>query len=203
MLGLPAGAVYAVVGALAAVENVFPPVPADTAVAVGAFLTTGGRISLGAIFGITWAANVSSAVAVYLAGRTVGRSFFQGRLGQRLLRPDALVRLEHLYARYGVWGILISRCIPGLRAVVPPFAGVAGLSAWKAIPPLAVASAVWYGTLSVLAATLVREVDEIVRLIRQVNVIGGVVGGVLVAAGIVGAWQWRRRRREKHEDAES
>ena len=47
LLGLPPTAVYAVIGILAGVENIFPPVPADTAVAIGAFLSTGGAISAG------------------------------------------------------------------------------------------------------------------------------------------------------------
>ncbi len=194
LLGLPPTAVYAVIGILAGVENIFPPVPADTAVAIGAFLSTGGIISAQAVFATTWIANVSSAIMVYVAGRTVGRQFFRGRLGQRLLNPAAMVRLELLYGKYGMWGIFLSRFLPGLRAVVPPFAGIANLGAWRTIFPMVVASGLWYGTLTFVAATAVRELDQIARFIRSLNVAGAIaVGVVIVGVGL--AFWWRRRKK--------
>ena len=200
LLGLPPTAVYTVIGVLAGVENVFPPVPADTAVAIGAFLSTGGRVSVQAVFAVTWIANVAGAILVYAAGRTIGRPFFQGRLGRRLLNPGAMVRLEVLYRNYGTWGIFVSRFIPGLRAVVPPFAGVANLTTLRVVLPLAVASGLWYGVLTFVAATAVREIDEIIEFARRLSLAGIVTGGALVAV-VVFAWR-RRRRRRLAEDGE-
>ncbi len=200
LLGLPPTAVYTIIGVLAGVENVFPPVPADTAVAIGAFLSTGGRISAQAVFAVTWIANVAGAVAVYAAGRTIGRPFFQGRLGRRLLNPGAMVRLELLYRNYGMWGIFVSRFVPGLRAVVPPFAGVANLSTLRVVLPLVVASGLWYGVLTFVAVTAVREIDEILEFARRLSVAGVVSAGALVAV-VVFAWR-RRRRRRLAEDSE-
>lgn len=200
LLGLPPTAVYTIIGVLAGVENVFPPVPADTAVAIGAFLSAGGRISVQAVFAVTWIANVAGAIMVYAAGRIIGRPFFQGRLGRRLLNPGAMVRLELLYRNYGTWGIFVSRFIPGLRAVVPPFAGVANLGALRVVLPLAVASGLWYGVLTFVAATAVREIDEIIEFARRLSLAGIVSAGALVAV-VVFAWR-RRRRRRSAEDGE-
>ena len=200
LLGLPPTAVYTIIGVLASVENVFPPVPADTAVAIGAFLSTGGRISAQAVFAVTWIANVVGAIMVYAAGRTIGRPFFQGRLGRRLLNPGAMVRLELLYRNYGMWGIFVSRFIPGLRAVIPPFAGVANLGTLRVVLPLVVASGLWYGVLTFVAATAVREIDEIIEFARRLSLAGIVSAGALVAV-VVFAWR-RRRRRRLAEDGE-
>ena len=200
LLGLPPTAVYTIIGVLAGVENVFPLVPADTAVAIGAFLSTGGHISAQAVFAVTWVANVAGAIAVYAAGRTIGRPFFQGRLGRRLLNPGAMVRLELLYRNYGMWGIFVSRFVPGLRAVVPPFAGVANLGALRVVLPLVVASGLWYGVLTFVAATAVREIDGILEFARRLSVAGVVSAGALVAV-VVFAWR-RRRRRRLAEDGE-
>ena len=200
LLGLPPTAVYTIIGVLAGVENVFPPVPADTAVAIGAFLSAGGRISAQAVFAVTWIANVVGAIMVYAAGRTIGRPFFQGRLGRRLLNPGAMVRLELLYRNYGTWGIFVSRFIPGLRAVVPPFAGVANLGALRVVLPLVVASGLWYAALTFVAATAVREIDEIIEFARRLSLAGIVSAGALVAV-VVFAWR-RRRRRRLAEDGE-
>jgi membrane protein DedA with SNARE-associated domain len=194
LLGLPPAAVYAVVGALAAVENVFPPVPADTAVALGAFLSAGGTISAWSIFFVTWVANVSSAAAVYVAARTVGRPFFRGRTGGRLLRPTALARIERLYGRHGTWAIFLSRFIPGVRAVVPPFAGVAGLGAVRALAPVAVASGLWYGALTFLAALTIRNVGQIATVIGGLNRVA-VVGASVVLVVVATVLLARRRAR--------
>lgn len=190
---LPPGAVYTAIGALAAAENVFPPVPADTAVALGAFLSAGGRISATAVFLVTWVANVATATSVYLAGRTVGRSFFRGRIGRRLLHPRRLARLEALYQRYGSWGIFASRFIPGVRGVVPPFAGVARLSFWRSVPPMALASGIWYGALTFAAATLVTRLDDVVALVSHFNLIA--LSAAIAVIALVALTWWRRRAR--------
>lgn len=162
-------AVYIVIGALAATENVFPPVPADTVVALGVFLSHFGEISASVVFAVTWTTNVGAAAAVYVAARTLGRSFFTGRLGRRLLRPRALGRLEDLYKRHGVWGIFVSRFIPGVRAVVPPFAGIAGLGAARALIPMALASAIWYGAITIAVVLLATRLSDVARLLAGLN----------------------------------
>jgi membrane protein DedA with SNARE-associated domain len=194
--------VYTVIGVLAGVENVFPPVPADTAVALGAFLSNAGTVSATSVFLITWSANVTTAASVYLAGRSLGRSFFTGRLGRRLLDRPRLERLERLYRDHGSWGIFVSRFIPGVRAVVPPFAGVAGLGAWRAIAPMAVASAIWYGVLTYVAATVARSLDDLLRLVGRLNWTVAAIALVAVAAAVSGMLVGRRRRRARLQDQE-
>lgn len=180
------------IGGLAGVENFFPPVPADTAVALGAFLSQFGDISAPTVFAVTWIANVASAATTYVASRTFGRRFFAGRVGRRILRPGAIERIERLYHRYGTWGVFFSRFIPAVRAVVPPFAGIAKLGAVRTIVPLAAASAIWYGTLTFVIATLASRLEDVGRLVGQVNAVALVAVGVMVVAAVViGRW-WRR-----------
>ncbi len=192
LLEVPPGPLYTMVAVLAAIENIIPPVPADTAVALGAFLSVGGMISANMVFAVTWGANVASAIAVYVAARHLGRPFFKGRIGRRLLKPRNLARLERVYDRYGNWGIFLSRFIPGARAVVAPFAGIAGLKAVRTVIPLALASAIWYGALIFVVATFVREIDQIAGLVRGINRTGLSVGAVALV-GVV-AWLLLRRR---------
>lgn len=189
---MPSGLLYLVVALLAFVENVFPPVPADTAVALGAFLSGEGRVSAPLIFGITWVCNVTGAAGMYLFARHVGRAFLRGRLGSRILKPAAVQRLETLYDRYGLWGIFFSRFIPGVRAVVPPFAGIARLSAPKALIPTAVASAIWYGTLTILVSRYVGEIHDVVRFMDRFSMWTWIVVGALVAV-VAGILVMRRR----------
>jgi membrane protein DedA with SNARE-associated domain len=196
--------VYLLIGALAAVENVFPPVPADTVVALGAFLSHFGAISAALVFAVTWAANVGSAAAVYVAARTLGRSFFRGPVGRRLLRPRALERLEHLYHRHGTWGIFFSRFIPGVRAVVPPFAGVAHLGWARALLPAAAASGIWYGAITVSVVVAANHLEDLGRLLAGVNRVA--LALALAAAAAAAALVVLRRRQARahtHEPDEA
>jgi membrane protein DedA with SNARE-associated domain len=198
LLHLPGPAVYLVLAGLAAAENIFPPVPADTAVAIGAALSVGGNVTVWGVFLVTWGANVASATLVYAAARTVGRKFFRGPLGRRLVRREALARIERLYDRHGTWAIFVSRFIPGVRAVVPAFAGVANLDAARALLPVLVASALWYGTLTFAAATLVENVAAIGDLLAKLHR-GALAAALVMVAAAAGAFALRRRGRRRTE----
>ena len=154
---------------LALVENVFPPLPADTAVALGAFLSGRGVLDARTVFGIGWAANVGGATAVYWLGRRYGREFFKGRVGKKLLPEPVLAHIAAQYHRHGTYGIFLSRLLPVWRAVVPPFAGIAGLSPARTLIPLAVASALWYAALTFLVATLGANFDDVLHVLDRMN----------------------------------
>src|SRR5690348_2948668 len=82
--------------------------------------------------------------------RRYGRAFFQGRIGRKLLPESVLTHIAVQYRRHGSYGIFFSRLLPVWRAVVPPFAGIAGVSPVRALAPLALASGLWYGGLTFL-----------------------------------------------------
>lgn len=183
---LPPGPLYGLIAILAAVENVIPPVPADTAVALGAFLAGRGVLDPWLVFGVTWSANVLTAAAVYLLARRYGRAFFQGRLGRRLVSAATLAGIGRAYERHGGYGIFASRLLPVWRGLVPPFAGIAGLSPARTLLPVALASALWYGGLIFLVATLGTNLEAVLAALRRVNVVLGVLAvGLLIAVGVL------------------
>ena len=83
------------IGVLAALENVFPVVPADSTVALGAFLAGRGTLHAGVVFGLTWSANVAGGAAVYWLARRYGRDFFKRRAGRRLLPASVLAHIDN------------------------------------------------------------------------------------------------------------
>ncbi len=147
LAGLPTAPTYLALMLLSALENVFPPVPADTAVALGAFLAQRGEVSAVLIGVSCWAANMATATAVYALARARGRAFFSSGWRARLLPSEAIDALAEAYARHGVAGIFVTRFLPGLRAAVMPFAGIAGVPPLEALGPAAAASALWYAFL--------------------------------------------------------
>jgi membrane protein DedA with SNARE-associated domain len=190
---LPPGPLYGLIAALAAVENVFPPVPADTAVALGAFLAGRGVMDPWLVFGVTWTANVGSAAAVYGLARRHGRALFQGVLGRRLFSDATIARIEEQYRRHGPWGIFLSRLLPVWRGLVMPFAGIARVPPWRALAPLALASGVYYGALTFLVTTLGTNLETVLRVVGRANVVLAVVAAALLLAAAL--WTLRRLKR--------
>jgi membrane protein DedA with SNARE-associated domain len=190
---LPPGPLYALITALAAVENVFPPVPADAAVALGAFLAGRGVMNPWVVFVLTWSANVGSGAAVYGLARRHGRDVFRGLLGRRLFSDAVVARIEERYRRHGGYAIFVSRLLPVWRGVVMPFAGIARVPPTRAIVPLALASGLYYGTLTLCVATLGTNLDQVLRVVGRVNVVLGAAAGAL--ALVLAIWIVRRLKR--------
>jgi membrane protein DedA with SNARE-associated domain/uncharacterized tellurite resistance protein B-like protein len=189
--------VYAVLALLAAVENVVPPVPSDAAVALGAFLSHRGVTTFVAVFLVTWVSNLLGAAGVYFVARRYGRRLFASPTGRRLLAPRSLAIIEREYLRFGIIGIFISRFLPGIRAVVPPFAGLVGLGAFRTLAPMGLASAIWYGGITMVGALIGSEWERISALIASVNRTLFIATLVLAAAAAV--WYLLRRRQRGRE----
>jgi membrane protein DedA with SNARE-associated domain/uncharacterized tellurite resistance protein B-like protein len=190
-------AVYGVLALLAAVENVVPPVPSDAAVALGAFLTHRGLTTPVMVFLVTWTANLLGAAGVYFLAHRYGPRLFATGTGRRLLAPRSLAVIERVYMRFGVAGIFLSRFLPGVRAVVPPFAGLVNLGWTRTMVPMGVASAIWYGGITLLGAVLGAEWERILQVLAGINRSLAIVAvGAALAAG---AWIWLGRRRRQRE----
>jgi membrane protein DedA with SNARE-associated domain len=187
---------YLVLLALSALENVFPPVPADTAVALGAFLARRGEVSVVPLAALCWLANLASAASTYALGRRHGRGFFRDGWGRKLMPPEVLAALEEAYSRWGTAGIFLSRFLPGVRAAVPPFAGVAGLPAARALVPAALASAIWYALLAFAGYQVAENWEAVKALVADANRVLGIAALVLAAAAAV----WLRRRSRRRPD---
>lgn len=190
----PPVVVYVLLGLGTAAENIFPPVPSDTFVLVGAVLAEEGFLRYSTVFLVAWAGNVGLALAVYAAGRRYGRAIFDTRWGKWLLRPHQLRRLAEFYDRYGTWTVLFSRFFPVFRVLVPAFAGISRLGGWRTGLPLAAASAVWYAILLAAGGLAARNLPRIIELASRVNWTLWAVAAALAAA--VGYWWWKGRHPE-------
>lgn len=191
--GLPVAVLYPTLTVLAALENVFPPLPTDTVVALGTWLAARGHGSALLAFAGTWAGNVAGAAAMYLVGRRHGAGWIHRRF-PALANARGEERLRHLYGRYGIPALVVSRFIPGVRALVPPFAGALKVPAPSAIAAIAFASAIWYGFISYVAYRAGTDWDALTRKIAHSSRVSAIAGAAIVAAGIV-VWLVRRRSR--------
>jgi len=198
MDGLPESGVYAVLWVGAAVENFVPAVPADSFVALGGFLAgaqIGGVEGLWVFLG-TWVFNAGGALLIYALSARYGRPFFESGIGRRLLRPHQMDRVAGFYDRWGTPAIFLSRFLPGIRAVVPVFAGTTHQPWSRVVPPIVVASALWYGGLVQLGMVAGRNLALLERLLGSIN--RWLAGVAIILGALIALW-WLRTRRVPDE----
>jgi membrane protein DedA with SNARE-associated domain len=191
--GLPAAVLYLVMALAAAAENVFPPLPTDMVVAFGSWIAARGSGSALGAFLTAWLGNVAGAAGMYVVGRRHGAGWLR-RHFPVMANAENEARLRAMYARYGVLALVVSRFLPGVRALVPPFAGALRLPAAAAIGATAVASAVWYGAISYLAFTAGADWAVVSRAIARSGRVAAIAAAVVVAAIALIVLLRRRRR---------
>lgn len=191
---IPPFLLYLIIGVGAAVENFIPPVPADTFVLFGAFLAARGRAEPWLVFASTWIANVGSAMAVYWLAGKFGPAFFRTSFGHWLLHPRQLERVAGFYARWGTPAIFLSRFLPALRAMVPVFAGISLVRPARVLPPLACASAIWYGVLVYFGAAAGRNWQAILNVFERTSAVLFWIAVILITLVVVWWWKTRRQR---------
>jgi membrane protein DedA with SNARE-associated domain len=190
---LPVGALYASLALVAAIENIFPPVPADTVVAFGSFLAARGHGTALGAFLATWVGNVSGAMLMYALGRHFGADWLEARMARRG-GSEMTGRLEKMYGKYGLTAIFMSRFLPGIRAIVPPFAGALRIPPLRAGVMIAVASAIWYGTVTIVAYNLGENWEKATATLGGYQRAAAIAVAAIALIGLA-VWAVRRRRR--------
>lgn len=195
LVSLPLGMLYPILGFTAALENVFPPFPSDVVVAFGSFLVAQGhRGTLLGVLAVTWFGNVVGAMVVYVLGRRFGAARLERRLaGKHAESVDR--RLHALFDRFGMPAVFVSRFVPGVRGVVPAYAGALRLPVPRVVLMIATASAIWYGLITWLAFRVGSDWERLRDMVARYSTTAAIAGIVLLGGGIALWWLARHRRR--------
>lgn len=193
LLTLPQSTLLPIMALLAAAENIFPPIPADVLIALGAFIAARSDASpipafLAVLFG-----NVAGAMAMYAAGRRFGAAWTEKRFHLKH-KKTADDKLSQLYARYGLFALAIGRFVPGVRAIVAPFAGALRASVVGTLAVITLASGVWYGLVTWLAFRAGSNWEELLGTIGRAGKWTALVA-LLLFAGIGFAWYRHRKKK--------
>ena len=200
LLHVPSAVVLAAVGGMVFGEAAFFlgfVVPGETAVLLGGFLASTGRLSV-----VTLALVV---VAAAIIGDSVGYEVGR-KIGPRMLRTRLLRKHEHrvegarrfLDGR-GASAVFIGRFTAFLRAVTPGLAGLSRMRYRRFLAYNAAGGLVW-GVGVVVAGYLAGSSYE--QVAHRLGQGGAVAIGVLVVAALV-VWRWRRRRGKGDPDGAS
>jgi membrane protein DedA with SNARE-associated domain len=194
---LPISTLYPAIGLISALENIFPPFPADVVVAFGSFLAARGKASPYTTFLVSWIGNLLGAALMYYVGRRYGSSAFMSRL-ERWAGKGAEQRLMALYGRYGLPALFISRFLPAVRAVVPPFAGAMKLPVLPVTMAIGAASGIWFAFLTFIAYRAGSNWDVLYATIVRSGKIVAIAATALVI--VVAAVFYLRRRKPAQID---
>ena len=175
-------------------ENIFPPLPADTVVALGAFVAARGNGSAIGAWSATMVGNIGGAMLMFALGKRHGMPWLAKRMPS-VFAGNASEKFVERFNRQGIVAVVVSRFLPAVRAVVPPVAGALGVGAVRAALAMGLASGVWYGLVCWLAFRAGADAEILLaRIDQQQRTVGLVAGAIVVVGGI---WFFARRRKRK------
>jgi membrane protein DedA with SNARE-associated domain len=177
---------------LSFVENVFPPLPSDTLIGILVALAAAAERPLTLIIASVIIGSAAGGITVYGLGRRYGAEGLYARM-RRQGTVETEQRLEAAYARYGLLALFVGRLIPGVRSIVPVFAGALRLNPLLSMSVILLASACWYLTLAVLAYQVGGNWDALSARMAAYGRTGGIVGAGIIGVIMAALW-WRRRR---------
>ncbi len=104
-------------------ENLFPPLPGDTFVMLGAILVGKGQLAFLPSYISTTVGSMIGFMTLYFLGRKLGRRFFEDKTS-RFFSQDHFDRVLRWFDRYGYVVIGFNRFLSGFRGVVSLGAGI-------------------------------------------------------------------------------
>jgi membrane protein DedA with SNARE-associated domain/rhodanese-related sulfurtransferase len=169
------------------------PFPAYPVLIVTGALSATGRYSAAALLATAVAACLLADLAWYAAGR---------RLGNRLLRvvcrisisPDSCVRqTETLFARWGIWSLLVAKLIPGFSTIATVLSGNARVPIALFLLMDALGAALYAGIAIGLGIVFRDAVVQVLAVLSELGRIGPVVLLAAFALFIAAKW-WQRHQ---------
>lgn len=142
---------YLGVGALVALENVFPPIPSELVLPMAGFLAGQGRLSLAWVVVAATIGSVVGALVLYGIGRWVGderlREFVRGPGRYLLLQESDMDRAEEWFDRHGGLAVFLGRLVPMVRSGISIPAGIQEMPILRFVLYTTAGSGIWNAAL--------------------------------------------------------
>ena len=179
--------------------NVGLPVPEETILALSGYLVWRGKLRLALVLAV----GILSAAVGDNLGYWIGRKYGRGpieRYGRRVLvAPEQLDSVWRFVTRYGSFGVIAARFIPGLRSLAGPLAGAAGLPPLPFLVANLLGAALYVPFAVGIGYAIGYGLGEYVERVR--HIVGEVEHIVLIAATIFAlaflAWRALRAARRR------
>lgn len=182
---------YWAVAAALLLENAGVPIPGETILLLASFLAySEHRLHLPYIILVGVCAATIGDNLGFLIGHYGGRPLLT-RYGKVLfIRPETIEQGEKLFARYGAATIFVARFIAGMRVIAGPLAGILRMAWRKFVIFNFLGAVLWVTVISSVGYLFGRHWDQLVEIVKQVN-----IAFLAIAAVVVAVLWWRYRRK--------
>lgn len=183
---------YAGIGLLVGSSGVIAVPGTELPMLFAGFNVEQGHLALAGVVLAGVLGDVIGGAAAYAIGRFASQELI-ARHGARLhAGPAELERAHRWFERYGSGTMLVSRCLPVVRAAFPFAAGVARMSLWRFAVMSTTGSIIWIGGLALLGQAVGHQWQTWRHHLDLVDY-AGVVILLLVLAGAGARWLRRAR----------
>lgn len=187
---------YVLLFVVAVVDNLVPPIPGDIVLVFAGYLAGIESIRLRWVIGSTVAGHLLGYMFVYWLGRRFGRRFI--RAVPWLRKSDPWIDRAGQYAlRHGVFFVALNRFMPGIRTVIAATVGLLRMRWWVVLISALFSIVIWNGLLIWSGMALGRNWNDVVTLLKEYNIIAGIL--FVVVFVLFGVWCNKQRKlRRQH-----
>ena len=162
--------VYLIILVACFIENIVPPFPGDTFIAIAGALVAAGRLDFTISLTVVCIGGMASVMVLHHLGHKYGRDYFIEKDYRFFSRSD-IGRIERLLGRYGFWILIVSRFIVGVRSGFAVAAGIAGYPVRRMLFYSLISYVLFSSLVMVLGYVFVENLDKIRNLFQTYNII--------------------------------
>ena len=134
--------IYCVAGAIAYIENVFPPLPSDVILVAAGSIAGVGRVDFALLIILSTIGSALGFLTMYKVGDWFGvRILEAGKF--KYIPLEKVHKVESWFKKYGYWIVIANRFLAGTRAVISFFTGMSELSLWRTTVLASLSSLFW------------------------------------------------------------
>ncbi len=152
--------IYLTLFFFAFIENVFPPSPSDVVVIIGASLIAKTSMGFVPVLLITSVGSAMGFILMYYVGFLFSEKIIRSKK-LKFISPEALIKADEWFSRYGYFLILANRFLPGTRSVISFFAGVHELKVTKTFVFALISAFLWNTVIILLGMELGENINKI------------------------------------------
>ncbi|NCQ17890.1 MAG: hypothetical protein COZ80_01320 [Ignavibacteria bacterium CG_4_8_14_3_um_filter_37_9] len=134
--------IYSLIILIPFIENLFPPSPSDVLIVVVGSLIVSGTVNFfAALILSTLGGEIGFMIIYYFGLQTDRKLVHTGKL--KFISPEAVIKAEEWFVKYGFALILFNRFFSGIRAVISFFAGLSELNLQRTILLSTLGGIIW------------------------------------------------------------
>jgi len=161
-----------------AIESSFIPFPSEIVLIPAGYLASKGDMGVVPIMGSALGGSLVGAFVNYYLALTLGRKFLLKFGKYFFITPEALLKMEHFFAKHGHISTFTGRLIPGIRQLISIPAGLAKMNRVEFTLYTTLGAGIWALVLTLLGYFIGENEALIKQYLHQITI--GVVGLVFI-----------------------